>query len=252
MSLLVVGSVAYDNIKTPHGEAADTLGGSAVYFSLASSLFGPARLVGVVGGDFRDDHVELLKSKSIDTSGLEVVEDGKTFRWTGEYMPNMNDRETLEVDLNVFEDFQPKIPAEFRDSKYVFLANGAPVTQLSVLDQVEHPALVVADTMDLWITTQREDLTRLLALIDGLVINDSEAHLLTGEHNMVTAGRKILELGPSFVVLKKGEHGCMLFSGDSVAPLPGVSDGTSDRPDGRWRQFRGSDDGLSRERGTPR
>ena len=219
-SLLVVGSIAYDSIKTPLGEVSSTLGGSAVYFSLAAGLFHPVRLVGVVGEDFSQEDVELLRGRNIDARGIERVPGGRTFRWSGEYSADMNSRQTLSVELNVFEDFQPKIPESFRDSKFVFLANGSPVTQMSVLEQVNKPHFVMADTMDLWIQTQQADLLKLLKGIDGLVVNDSEAILLTDCHNVLGAGKKILDLGPSRVVIKKGEHGALLFDRDEVIPLP--------------------------------
>ena len=220
MSLLVVGSVAYDSIHTPHGNAADALGGAAVYFSLASRLFLPVRLVGVVGDDFAPSDVEFLRERGVDTEGLETVDGGKTFRWTGEYSADMNDRETLHVELNVFENFEPKIPASFADSRFVFLANASPVTQMCVLDQVPDAEFVMADTMDLWIQIQRDELLALLSRIDGLLLNDSEALLLTEAPNVLAAGRKILEMGPKRVVVKKGEHGAVLFSGDQIIPLP--------------------------------
>jgi sugar/nucleoside kinase (ribokinase family) len=219
-SLLVVGSIAYDSIKTPLGEVPSTLGGSAVYFSIAASLFHPVRLVGVVGEDFSQDDVEFLRGRSIDAQGLEKVPGGRTFRWSGEYSADMNSRQTLSVELNVFENFQPKIPKSFRDSRFVFLANGSPVTQMSVLDQIDKPDFVMADTMDLWIQTERANLLELLKRIDGLVVNDSEAVLLTDCHNVFQAGKQILELGPSRVVVKKGEHGALVFDGDEVIPLP--------------------------------
>ena len=241
MSLLVVGSIAFDTIKTPRGEVSDALGGSAVYFSIAASQFAPVRLVGVVGGDFDMAHVDMLRSRSIDTAGLEVVGSGKTFRWTGEYSRDMNHRETLEVDLNVFEDFQPKIPDSFRDSKFVFLANGPPVTQLSVLDQVsDTPTFTVADTMDLWITTARPDLLELISRIDGLVVNDSEAFLLTEADNMIQAGRQILELGPKLVVIKKGEHGAVLFTRGQCVPLPAYPTAAVLDPTGAGDSFAGA------------
>jgi sugar/nucleoside kinase (ribokinase family) len=219
VSLLVVGSIAFDSIKTPREEVRDILGGSAVYFSLAARLMGPVRLVGVVGEDFPPEHLAMLAGKGIDTAGVEVAE-GKTFRWSGEYFGALNRRETLSVELNVFARFQPKIPPAFRDSEFVFLANGAPMTQLSVLEQVKKPRFVMADTMDLWIKTAREDLGRLLRRIDGLVINDDEALLLTEARNLIEAGKAILELGPKRVVIKKGEHGALLFTADRVVPLP--------------------------------
>ena len=222
MSLLVVGSIAYDSIKTPHGNAENALGGSAVYFSLAAGILAPepVRLVGVVGDDFHDRDLEFLRSRRIDTAGLEVVRGGSTFRWSGEYSADMNSRRTLSVDLNVFQDFKPKVPASFRDSKLVFLANGPPVTQMSVLDQVENPIFVMADTMDLWIQTTKPDLLRLLSRIDGLLVNDSEALLLTDTSSVIAAGAAILELGPSRVIVKKGEHGAILFERGKIIPLP--------------------------------
>ena len=220
MPLLVVGSIALDSVETPNEKRDDVLGGSATYFSYAASYFSPVRLVGVVGQDFPAEHTRLLAGRGIDTSGVQVVNGAKTFRWRGKYLPNMNDRETLEVHLNVFEKFDPVLPEDYRRSRYVFLANGSPVVQLKVLDQVPGAALVVADTMDLWIHTQRDELNALLKRLDGLVLNDSEARLLTGDENLVRAGRTVQALGPKFVVIKKGEHGAMFFSQDEVFVLP--------------------------------
>ncbi|HVX13901.1 MAG TPA: PfkB family carbohydrate kinase [Pirellulales bacterium] len=220
MPLLVVGSIALDSVETPAERRDDVLGGSAVYFSYAASYFTPVRLVGVVGEDWPAEHTKLLESRRIDTSGLEVVPGAKTFRWRGKYLPNMNDRETLEVHLNVFGDFDPKLPEPFRSSRFLFLANGSPVLQQRVLDQVPDAALVVADTMDLWINIQRDELLKLLKRLDGIVLNDSEAKLLTDEENLVRAGQKVRELGPKFVVIKKGEHGAMFFGSDEVYVMP--------------------------------
>lgn len=220
MSLLVVGSVAFDSVQTPTQTRERILGGSATYFSYAASFFAPVRLVGVVGEDFPEEHIALLRSRQIDTSGLCVVKGGKTFFWKGKYQPNMNDRETLEVQLNVFGDFRPKLPEPFRKSDFIFLANGSPVTQRSVLEQAPGARLVVADTMDLWIREQHAELMALLKQIDGLVMNDTEAKLLTDDENLVSAGHKILKLGPRFVVIKKGEHGAMFFSAHETYVLP--------------------------------
>jgi hypothetical protein len=175
MPLLVVGSVAFDSVETPTERRDRVLGGSAVFFSYAASYFSKVRLVGVVGEDWPDEHTRLLEGQGIDTSGLTVVPGAKTFFWRGKYLPNMNDRETLEIELNVFGDFNPVLPADYRQCKYVFLANGSPVTQMKVLEQVADPKLVVADTMDLWIQTQHEPLMKLLKRLSGLVLNDSEA-----------------------------------------------------------------------------
>jgi sugar/nucleoside kinase (ribokinase family) len=220
MSLLVVGSVAIDSIQTPTEVRDRILGGSASYFSFSASFFGPVRLVGVVGDDFPPEHVALLKSRDIDTAGLHAIAGGKTFYWKGKYLPNMNDRETLEVQLNVFGDFRPTLSDDYRRSDFLFLANGSPVTQMSVLEQALGPKLVVADTMDLWIREQHEPLMALLKRVDGLVMNDSEAKLLTNDENLVRAGHKILKMGPRFVVIKKGEHGAMFFSAHETYVLP--------------------------------
>jgi sugar/nucleoside kinase (ribokinase family) len=220
MSLLVVGSVAFDSVETPAARRDNVLGGSAVFFSYAASYFTEVRLVGEVGEDWPAEHTELLRARKIDTTGLRVVEGAKTFRWRGKYLPNMNDRETLEVHLNVFENFNPKLSDENRRAKFVFLANGSPVMQLGVLEQIEDPELAVCDTMDLWINIQLDPLLALLRRIDGIVLNDAEAKLLTGNENLVQAGRAVLELGPKFAIIKKGEHGAMFFSADETYVMP--------------------------------
>jgi len=212
MSLLVVGSIAYDTIETPTARRENILGGSAPFFAYAASFFCPVQMVGVVGADWLPEYTEMFKKLGVDTAGIEIVPDGKTFRWSGKYHENMNDRDTLDTQLNVLGTFQPKLPENFRRSQYVFLANCAPSTGLSVLDQLQGADLVVADTMDLWINTTRSDLDALMKRIDGLVINDSEAKLLTGEMNVITAARKILTMGPKFVIVKKGEHGAIFVS----------------------------------------
>jgi sugar/nucleoside kinase (ribokinase family) len=220
MSLLVVGSVAFDSVQTPKETRERVLGGSATYFSYAASFFTPVKLVGVVGEDWPDKHTQLLNARGIDTSGLQIVKGKKTFYWKGKYLPNMNDRETLEVQLNVFGEFDPHLPEDFKRSPFVFLANGSPTIQMKVLDQVLGPKLVMADTMDLWIHQQPGDLRKLLQRIDGLVMNDSEAKLLTGTENLVLAGHQVREMGPKFVVIKKGEHGAMFFSEHETYVLP--------------------------------
>ena len=245
MSLLVVGSIAFDSIETPGGTVDNILGGSASHFSVAASFFTKPRLVGVVGEDFPDEHRRLFAGRGIDTSGL-VTAKGETFRWKGRYHTDMNTRDTLEVHLNVFGTFEPVLPEGFRDSTHVFLANGSPTLQARVLSQVRQPKAVFADTMDLWIDTQREDLLALLPRLDGLLLNDSEARQLTGEANLVRAGQAVRRLGPKFVILKKGEHGAMLFSEDGVFVAPGFSVGRRPRSDGRRRRFRRRCAGPSR------
>ena len=220
MSLLVVGSIAFDSVETPTDCRDHVIGGSATYFSYAASYFTKVNLVGVVGEDWPDEHTHLLESRNINTEGLEVKPGEKTFSWKGKYLPNMNDRETLEVNLNVFETFSPVLPDSYKDTPFVFLANGAPTVQLQVLDQVNNPKFVVADTMDLWINIQKDELLQLIQRIDGLVLNDSEAKLLTGEENLVKAGQAVLDLGAKFCVLKKGEHGAMYFGEDECYVLP--------------------------------
>ena len=239
MSLLVVGSLALDSVETPTQSRDNVLGGSAVFFSYAASYFTGVRLVGVVGEDWPQEHTDLLGQRRVDTQGLQFVEGGKTFRWRGKYQPNMNDRDTLEVHLNVFADFDPSVPDGFQDSQYVFLANAAPGVQSKVLDQVKDPQLVVADTMDLWINETRDDLVSLLKRVDGLVLNDSEAKLLTGEENLIRAAEQVVSMGPKFVVVKKGEHGALLYSEDGVCVLPAFPTGDVVDPTGAGDSFAG-------------
>ncbi|MEO8498973.1 MAG: PfkB family carbohydrate kinase, partial [Planctomycetota bacterium] len=220
MPLLVVGSVALDSVETPQASRDDVLGGSAVFFSYAASYFTSVKLVGVVGDDWPAEHTKLLTDRKIDVAGLQVVPGAKTFRWRGKYLPNMNDRETLEVHLNVFGDFDPVLPEEYRRTPFLFLANGSPRVQLKVMDQVVGARLTVADTMDLWIREDHDALTELLRRVDGVVLNDSEAKLLTNDENLVRAGHKVREMGPRFVVIKKGEHGAMFFSEHETYVMP--------------------------------
>jgi sugar/nucleoside kinase (ribokinase family) len=238
MPLLVVGSIAFDSIETPNGTVDDALGGSASYFSYVASFFTKPRLVGVVGDDFPDEHRRLFAGRNIDTAGL-VSAKGKTFRWKGRYHQDMNTRDTLEVHLNVFGEFNPVLPANFRDSEYVFLANGSPPLQARVLEQVHSPKLVFADTMDLWIETQRDSLLKLLPRLHGLFLNDSEAKLLTGESNLVRAGHAVRKLGPKVVLLKKGEHGAMLFSDEGVFVAPAYPSANVIDPTGAGDSFAG-------------
>jgi len=220
MSLLVVGSVALDSVQTPSDSRDDVLGGSAVFFAYAASYFTSVKLVSVVGEDWPREHTALLERRGIDTAGLRVVPGGQTFRWRGKYQPNMNDRETLEVHLNVFGEFDPVLPEPYRRSQFLFLANGSPKVQMKVLEQVPGAKLTVADTMDLWIREEHDELMQLLRRVDGLVMNDSEAKLLTNDENLVRAGHKVRDLGPNFVVIKKGEHGAMFFSKHETYVMP--------------------------------
>ena len=210
MSVLIVGSIALDTVKTPVEEHADQLGGSASYAALGASFFSPVKLVGVVGDDFPESEFEFWKSRKIDAEGVQRVP-GKTFRWSGEYAWDMNTRETRSVDLNVFEHFRPDLPASYKKTDFVLLANIAPALQSHVLDQMEKPRFVVADTMDLWINIARADLDALLPRVDLLILNDSEAREMTKETSLIKAGRKIRKAGPKYVAIKKGEHGALLF-----------------------------------------
>lgn len=220
MPLLVVGSVAFDCVETPTDKRDDVLGGSAVFFSYAASFFSPVRMIGAVGEDWPEEHTSMLENKGIDTSGLQVIPGGKTFRWRGRYLPNMNDRETIEVHLNVLDEFQPKLGVSHQDCRFLFLGNASPAVQLNVLEQAKNAELIVADTMDLWINIQRDELGELLKKIDGLVLNDAEAKLLADDENLVRAGHAIRAMGPKFVVVKKGEHGAMFFSEHEMYVMP--------------------------------
>jgi sugar/nucleoside kinase (ribokinase family) len=238
MSLLVVGSIAFDSIETPKGSVEDALGGSATFFSYAASFFTKPRLVGVVGDDFPAEHRQLLNAREIDTTGL-VTQTGKTFRWKGRYREDMNTRDTIAVHLNVLSSFDPDLPQSFRDSSHVFLANSSPVLQKKVLEQVHRPQLVMADTMDLWIETQHDELISLLPELDGLLLNDSEARLLSEEDNLVRAGQAIRKMGPKYVIIKKGEHGAMLFSEDGVFAIPAFPTANVIDPTGAGDSFAG-------------
>jgi sugar/nucleoside kinase (ribokinase family) len=238
MSLLVVGSTAFDTVETPSGTARDCLGGSSVYCALAARMFTKVRLVSVVGQDFPAEHRRLLQQHGIDLSGLES-KPGKTFRWHGRYSADMNTRTTIDVQLNTFGDFRPVVPAAFQDTRFVFLANGAPATQMSVLQQMRAPELVVADTMDLWIEREREGLLALLRKVHGVILNDAEVRQLTGESNLIRAGRKVLELGPTLAIVKKGEHGCFVFSRSLHYALPAYPTAQVVDPTGAGDSFAG-------------
>lgn len=219
MSLLVVGSVALDTVKTPFGEATDVLGGSATYFSVAASYFTPVQIVATVGEDFPSAHLDFLRSREIDVSGIETGH-GKTFRWRGEYSYQLNEAKTLETQLNVFERFAPRVPGAYREPSLVFLANIDPVLQRDVLNQVKRPKIVACDTMNFWIGGKKAELERTLKEVDVLIINDGEARQLAGEVNLVKASRAIRALGPRTVIIKRGEYGALLFSDTTVFAAP--------------------------------
>ena len=219
MSILVVGSAALDTVETPFGTVEDALGGSAIYFSAAASYFAPVNLVAVVGDDFPKEKIEFLKKKNVDFSGLEVA-DGKTFRWGGSYTEDLNSAITLFTDLNVYGDFQPKLPSTYKTTPYVFLANINPELQLNVLEQITNPQLVVCDTMNLWINNSRDALMQTLRHVDILILNDGEVRLLTGEGNLIRASKEILTYGPKRVIVKKGEHGAMTLTNSTFFAAP--------------------------------
>jgi cytidine kinase len=251
MSVLIVGSIGLDTVKTPVEEHADLLGGSASYAALGASFFSPVKLVGIVGDDFPESEFDFWKSRDIESSGVQRVP-GKTFRWSGEYAWDMNTRETRSIALNVFEHFRPDLPAAYRQTEFVLLANIAPALQSHVLDQMERPNFVVADTMDLWIEITRADLDALLPRVDLLILNDSEARELTKETSLIRAGRKIRQSGPKYVAIKKGEHGALLFGEEQffscgAYPLEDIHD-----PTGAGDTFAGGMAGyLASAGGTP-
>src|SRR5438067_8315843 len=230
MSVLIVGSIALDTVKTPVEEHADLLGGSASYAALGASFFSPVKLVGIVGNDFPAAEFDFWKARQIDATGVQRVA-GKTFRWSGEYAWDMNTRETRSVALNVFEHFRPDLPESYRATDFALLANIAPTLQSHVLDQMKRPRFVVADTMDLWIETTRADLDALLPRVDLLILNESEAREMTKETSLIKAGRKMRKFGPRYVAIKKGEHGALLFGDDEffscgAYPLEDIHDPT--------------------------
>lgn len=221
VSVLVVGSLALDTIETPFGKVENKLGGSATYITAAASYFvKPIRLVGVVGGDFPKQAITFLEERDVDLEGLQVIEEGKTFRWSGRYHYDLNERDTLSTDLNVFEKFDPIIPEKYRKSRCVCLGNIDPVLQRKVLDQIEKPRVVICDTMNYWITRKNKELRETLKMIDVLILNDSEARLLSKEPNLIKAAKVIRGMGPRIVIIKKGEHGALLITEQIVFSAP--------------------------------
>jgi len=219
MSIVVVGTVAYDTVETQHGSAVEVLGGSASFFALAARFFAPVSIVAAVGSDFKPEYWRLFEEHNIDLRGM-VRRDGPTFRWHGRYHEDMNIRDTISVALNVFADFKPELLSDQRRSDYVFLANISPDLQEHVLSQVANPKIVAADTMNHWIANERPGLLRLLPRIGILTLNDEEARLLSGEHNLIKAARAILKMGPATVLVKRGEYGVLLFSRDTLFAVP--------------------------------
>jgi len=237
--LVIVGSIGIDTIETPVEKRDSILGGSVSYACAAASFFTGPGMVGVVGRDFPDEYTALFHRFGIDLDGLQRV-DGETFRWSGVYEEDMNSRRTLSTDLNVFADFSPELPDAYRSAEFVLLGNISPNLQLHVLDQVAEPRLVMADTMDLWINNTRDDLEKVIERVDILTLNDSEARLLTGTGNMVQAAERILAMGPGSVIIKKGEHGAILFTGDSIVITPAYPLANVVDPTGAGDSFAGA------------
>ena len=237
-SVLVVGSIAFDDLEMPQGTFEGVLGGAATYSALAASVLAPVRVVGVVGDDFPGQHIELLQSRGIDTAGIERVS-GKTFRWRGRYSKDLNSRTTLDTQLNVFADFRPKIPASYRSSPYVLLGNIHPALQLDVVNQIERPRLVAADTMNFWISGEPKVLGELLKKVDLLVINDEEARELTGIQNLTKAAADIRKRGPKELIVKRGEHGALLFDGHGTFFVPAYPLEEVNDPTGAGDSFAG-------------
>mgnify|MGYP006393510321 FL=1 len=221
--LVVVGTVAFDKIETPFGKTDKILGGAGTYIGLAAKKFGiDTTIVSVIGGDFPEEYINIFKERDINIEGLKMVEDGKTFFWSGRYHNDMNSRDTLDTQLNVLADFQPVVPASYKDAKIVMLGNLHPLVQLSVIEQMENPELVVLDTMNFWMDNALEDLKKVIAKIDVITINDEEARQLSGEYSLVKAAREIEKMGPKYVVIKKGEHGALLFHQNEMFFAPAL------------------------------
>lgn len=224
MKLLIVGSVAFDAIETPFGKTDKIVGGAATYIALASSLLNvPSGIVSVVGGDFGEENLDIFRKRNINIEGIEVVENGKTFFWSGKYHNDLNTRDTLITEVNVLENFQPKVPDTMQDAEILLLGNLHPVVQLSVLENMnQKPKLIILDTMNFWMDTAMEDLQKMIVKTDVISINDEEARQLSGEYSLVKAAKKIQEMGPKFVIIKKGEHGALLFHEEKVFAVPAL------------------------------
>ena len=238
--IVIVGTVAFDAIETPFGKTDKILGGAATYIGLSAAQYkADGALVSVVGGDFPAEYLELLESRGMDTSGIEVIQDGKTFFWAGKYHNDMNTRDTLATELNVLADFNPVVPETYRESEVVLLGNLHPLVQSSVLDQMNDPKLVILDTMNFWMEHTWDDLVKVVKRIDVISINDEEARQLTGEYSLVRAAKKIYDMGPEYVIIKKGEHGALLFHNDEVFFAPALPLETVFDPTGAGDTFAG-------------
>lgn len=251
VSILAVGSLAFDSIQTPAGKAEQVLGGSVNYFSIAASFYAPIEVVGVVGEDFPRNHLDYLASRKIDITGIQVVP-GKTFHWVGSYDTNLNEAKTLSTALNVFEHFDPRLSEKHREVPYVFLANIDPVLQQNVLDQIQSPRLVACDSMNFWITGKPDELKKTLRRVDILSINEGEAYLLSGTRNIVKAAEMIRAMGPSVLVIKRGEYGSMLFTPNSTFIAPAFPTQTVVDPTGAGDSFAGAFMGFLAEAGAHR
>ena len=240
MSLLIVGSLGIDTIETPFGRVENVLGGSATYIAVAASYFvTPVRLVGIVGGDFKKEYIDFLESREIDLEGMQIVKEGKTFRWGGRYHYDLNARDTLFTELNVFEHFNPVIPPSYRKTTYVCLGNIDPELQRRVVEQIEKPRLVVGDTMNFWIKGKNEELRKTMKLLDVLIVNDAEARQLTNEPNLIKASKAIMKMGPRIVIVKKGEHGALLVTANTIFSAPAYPLENINDPTGAGDAFAG-------------
>jgi sugar/nucleoside kinase (ribokinase family) len=245
LSLLVVGSIALDSVETPFDKIDEALGGSATYISLAASYFSaPVELVGVVGSDFPKNYIEMLEEHNVGLEGMQIIEGEKTFRWGGKYHYDLNVRDTLFTELNAFQNFNPVLPERYKKSGYVCLGNIDPILQMKVLDQVENPQLVLCDTMNLWINTMKQDLLKLLKRVNVFILNDSEARMFTEEPNLIKAAKLIRQMGPEILIIKKGEHGALLFTKDTIFSAPAYPMETIFDPTGAGDSFAGGFTGF--------
>tara|TARA_R110002124_G_scaffold17532_3_gene73278 strand:+ start:139313 stop:140236 length:924 start_codon:yes stop_codon:yes gene_type:complete len=243
--LVIVGTVAFDAIETPFGKTDKILGGAATYIGLSASNFGvDGAIVSVVGGDFPKKYIEMLEEKGMNVDGLEVVEDGKTFFWSGKYHNDMNSRDTLSTELNVLADFNPMVPEAYHDSEVVMLGNLHPMVQMGVIEQMKKPKLIVLDTMNFWMDCALEELKKVVAKVDVITINDEEARQLSGEYSLVVGAKKIMEMGPKYVVIKKGEHGALLFHKDEIFFAPALPLAEVFDPTGAGDTFAGGFSGF--------